>query len=281
MSSVVGLNSSSFLLTKDKTLKENVGLLPLHFIAANRHPRLENVQTLMDIFPAASEAEDKKGWLPLHWCAFNCSSVEVFDLVYHTYPKAIYRPTLKGQLPFQLSLCNHRLDMINAVYDANRDALEGMDYRGNSAAHDAAKSLNAEGIKRLIELSPNSILLKNFRGEFPLHLVFQHIPDSPRLRWRQLETVRALLDSGPEVTSMMDKDGNLPLHLATYYNTSIDVIDALYQVYPSAAIVKDSDGKLPVHYARTADIQRLLLKASPPLLKVGLKDSFSKFSFPS
>ena len=41
--------------------------------------------------------------------------------------------------------------------------------------------------------------------------------------------------------------------------------------------VKDGQGKLPINYVVNADVKRLLLKSSPPLIKAGLTDSFSRF----
>ena len=69
----------------------------------------------------------------------------------------------------------------------------------------------------------------------------------------------------------------MPLHLAVYYNSSYEVIKEIYEIYPSAALVKDGHGKIPINYVKQADIKRLLLKSSAPLVKAGLTDSFSRF----
>jgi ankyrin repeat protein len=176
--------------------------------------------------------------------------------------------------------------MIEAVYLENEDAIEAIDYKGNSPAHDAARSLNPEGLKRLLMLKPDAGLVHNLKGDLAIHRIFQNLPKTQRVRWRQLETAKILLASDPEVVSVKDREGNLPLHLACYYNSSYEVIELLYNAYPSGALVRDAEGNLPVHYVtitdqegdRSRDIHKLLLAGSPPLLKVGIKSSFANLT---
>ncbi len=97
-----------------------------------------------------------------------------------------------------------------------------------------------------------------------------------------MEVAKILVNSDPETVSMKDSGGNLPLHLATYYNSSYELIELLYHAYPSGALVRDGEGNLPVHYVvvvegdeRSREVHKLLMRGSPPLLRVGLKSSFS------
>lgn len=48
-------------------------------------------------------------------------------------------------------------------------------------------------------------------------------------------------------------------------------------VFPSAALVKDNTGRQPVHYVTNPEVKKLLLKASAPLARAGITDSFSRF----
>lgn len=271
--------------TKEKEISD-VGLLPIHFMAANKYPIMANVKTLIDIFPESTQVMDGRGWLPIHWCAFNGSDTDVFNMIFESYPSAIYRHTMKGQLPFQLSLNNRRLEMIEAVYLENEDAIEAIDYKGNSAAHDAARSLNPEGLNRLLTLKPDIAMTHNLKGDLPIHRLFQNLPKLQRIQWRQLETAKILIASDPEIVSVKDGHGNLPLHLATYYNSSFELIELLYSAYPSGSLVKDAEGNLPIHYVtvmdkegdRSRDIHKLLMQGSPPLLRVGIKSSFANLT---
>ena len=81
-----------------------------------------------------------------------------------------------------------------------------------------------------------------------------------------------------ETASVKDNFGHLPLHLACYYNSPIESIEAIYNIYPSAALIRHGEGKLPINYAQSAEIQQLLLRSSPPLLKVGIQGSFAAYT---
>lgn len=51
----------------------------------------------------------------------------------------------------------------------------------------------------------------------------------------------------------------------------------LLLVYPSATLVKDNTGRLPVHYVNDPEVRKLLMRASAPLARAGITDSFSRF----
>ena len=256
----------------------DVGLLPLHIAASLRYPRVENITTLLEIYPDGVKVQERRGWIPLHYCAFNCRSIEVMKLLIQKYPKSPFRTNAKGQLPFQLAMANRMVDIIYHLYEENNLAVEAMDYKGNTPCHMGAKSFNPGGLKLLLRLCPQIAVVRNNSVQLPIHNIFQNLPYGPRMRARQLETIKVLLEDSPETAAMKDNKGHLPLHLATYYNTPIECIEALYNAYPSAALIRDGDGKLPVNYAQSPEIQKLLLKGSPPLLKVGIQGSFAEFT---
>lgn len=58
---------------------------------------------------------------------------------------------------------------------------------------------------------------------------------------------------------------------------AISTFNGCHAVYPSATLVKDNTGRLPVHYVNDLDVKRLLMKASAPLSRAGITDSFSRF----
>jgi hypothetical protein len=123
--------------------------------------------------------------------------------------------------------------------------------------------------------------------------------------------VNALLRMNPETASLPDLNDSLPLHLAVYFNSSLEVVQAVYNgtynycsyhaciladystlrspsspfahahalftVYPSATLVKDNTGRLPVHYVNDTEVRKLLMRASAPLARAGITDSFSRF----
>mmetsp|Transcript_33544 Transcript_33544/g.48666 ORF Transcript_33544/g.48666 Transcript_33544/m.48666 type:complete len:413 (+) Transcript_33544:12-1250(+) len=255
------------------------GLLPLHFIVSLRHPAMENVNIIYDANPAAVTLHDQRGWLPMHWCAYNCRETVVMKKLIKTHDEACFMANKKGKLPFQLSAYNVQTEMLDMLLKINPEAIAAMDYNGNTPLHDAAKTYNYEAIQKLLLIKLDLGRVRNFKEQLPIHKAFSNIPaGSSRIHFRHLESIKALISRHPETVSLPDGDDNLPLHLAVYYNSSFEVIEALYNVFPSAALIQDSQGKLPISYANTADVKRLLMKASPPLIKAGLTDSFSRFA---
>jgi ankyrin repeat protein len=298
----------------DETIpRDYKGLLPLHLICSLRHPRIENVKKMIEMNPTALKCPDHRGWLPIHWCAYNNRHIEIMQLLIRAYSDGCYESNKKGKLPFQLAAYNRYTFMLDILYQENPEAINGMDYNGNTPLHDAAKSLNHEGVKKILSYNPELNRVRNFKEELPIHKVFSFIPTDGdanpgiestleqaekhengiggerqtnsikgnkaprRLFHRQLETVKALLSVGPEVAALPDRYDCLPLHLAVFHNAPYEVIEYIYNIYPSAALMKDSDGKLPIHYVSNAQVKKLLMKSSPPLVKAGLTDTFSRF----
>jgi ankyrin repeat protein len=255
------------------------GLLPFHFICSLKHCRLANVKWFLSMYPAAIKTPDPQGWLSMHWASWNCMDQDVIRFLIDAHNPSVYEQTKKGQLPFLLALHNRRVDTLNELLNENADALDACDYKGNTAVHYASEHANPDGAKLVLKLNPDLALVKNFHDELPVHYAFGWVKrDDKRGRWRQLETMRIILDANPETCSLPDKDGNLPLHLAVAYNASYEIIEAVYSVYPSAALIPDGDGNLPASYCDkdNLEVQNLLFSSSKPLKKLGLTSSFAK-----
>lgn len=85
------------------------------------------------------------------------------------------------------------------------------------------------GVERLFQLKYDLGRVRNFKEQLPVHKAFSYIPaGSTRLHARHLQTVNALLRMNPETASLPDLNDSLPLHLAVYYNSSLEVVQAVY-----------------------------------------------------
>jgi ankyrin repeat protein len=254
-------------------------LLPLHFAVSLRHPRLANIQHLLNVFPSAVQMADKKGWLPIHWAAKNTSNVDVIKLLLEMHPDSVFEPTNHGQLPFQISLRNRDSEIMDTLLEANSEALIAIDNKGNTCLHDAVKYCNPYGVKKLLDAHPELVLTRNFdRDELPIHRLFHYISkDSKRLQWYQVEVLRILIEHNPETVAMTDKEGSLPIHLAVYFNSNIEIIELLVSTYPSGSLLRDNFNKLPLHYTEDPKVQRLLMgTGAAPLRELGVTNSFLK-----
>ena len=262
--------------------KVTPGLLPFHLICSLKHPRLTNIKTILSLFPDAIRTpEETKGWLPLHFAAYNCMNQDAVRFLLEVHLPAVYSQTSRGQLPFLLAMHNQRVEVLDDILESNPDALDSCDRKGNTALHYAAHHCNPDLAKRVMTLNLEIATTKNFNDELPIHKAFIFIQrDNTRSKWRQLELLRILLDENPETVSQVDKDGNLPLHLAVGFNASYEVCEAVYNVYPTAALLPDGDGNLPVYYCdqKNEALYQMLFRSSKPLQKLGLSSSFAQFT---
>jgi len=227
------------------------GLLPLHFMASNSGCKLSSLKVLLRAFPDGIKTTDRRGWLPLHWAAYNCCSEEVVDYLIEHFPQAAFCATIKGQLPFALTTHNHNFSVVMRIFDANPEGIHAIDNAGNNALHDAATFWNTEATQRLLSMAPELNGERNFRGQYPIHRVFALIyPHESAKIYRQLHTLQALVTADVLCASHIDKRGCTPLHLAIQFDSSYVVIEYLYHSYPSAALIVDKNNHTPLDYLK-------------------------------
>eukprot|EP01039_Chlorochromonas_danica_P002667 gene2667-2912_t len=256
------------------------GLCPLHLIASLRHPHLSSINKMISTCPKALAIADHRGYMPLHYCAYNTRSLEACHLILQSYPQAAFESNSKGKLPFQLSAWNKYTLIMDILLDVNPAAIDTIDYHGNTPLHDASKALNYEGVKKLLAIKPALNRVRNFNESLPIHKCFHYIEKGfKRLHFRQMETVKAILQVNPEVAALQDENNMLPLHLAVFFKAAAEVVDYIYNIYPSGALVKDRYGNFPVQYVTDdEEVKKLLMKTAKPLARVGITDSFSRFT---
>ena len=102
--------------------------------------------------------------------------MDILQFLVRGYPDACFEATKRGKLPFQVAACNRYTFMLDVLYQENPDAVDGMDYNGNTPLHDAAKSLNHEGAKKLLSYKPELNRTRNFKEDLPIHKVFSFLP---------------------------------------------------------------------------------------------------------
>ena len=67
-----------------------------------RHPALVNVQTIYEANTEAVKLHDQRGWLPIHWCAYNCRETSVMKMLIREYDEACFMADKKGNQHVQL-----------------------------------------------------------------------------------------------------------------------------------------------------------------------------------
>ena len=70
-----------------------------------RHPSLTNVQTILEANPEAVKMHDQRGWLPIHWCAYNCRETAVMKALIRANDEGCFMANKKGRGLLYLCMC--------------------------------------------------------------------------------------------------------------------------------------------------------------------------------
>lgn len=86
--------------------------------------------THLRIFPEDGDIlskPDHRGWLPIHWAAYNNRSAELMQYLINHYYEGIYEVTKKGKLPFQLATGYNRYTMLmDILLQENPDSVQAL-----------------------------------------------------------------------------------------------------------------------------------------------------------
>ena len=92
------------------------GNLPIHIASTKSTLQIPILMFLIHEDPYGLQLYDKKGNLPLHLCIEHHCSLEAMKLIYHGYPPALLRPTMRSD-QYQYFLPLHIAASINADMD--------------------------------------------------------------------------------------------------------------------------------------------------------------------
>ena len=70
-----------------------------------RHPTLVNVQTIFEANTEAVKMHDQRGWLPIHWCAYNCRETSVMKMLIRQNDEGCFMANKKGYTSMCMYVC--------------------------------------------------------------------------------------------------------------------------------------------------------------------------------
>lgn len=132
---------------------------------------------------------------------------------------------------------------------------------------------NWDSVVQRIWTHPHEILIMGkSNGQNSLH--------SACMRYPPLEVIQEMLRVAPEAALQQNRDGETPLHLASY-SASEEVQAMLLEAAPQAMLMQDRYGDTPLHFAaRSGATNRLMekfLRASPNSLMIRNACGFTPF----
>ncbi len=217
--------------------KDNHLQTPLHIAAAN--PNSEVLKAFLE-YPRVEvnvlDSKDKNGFTPLHWAVLINSKANVIALkakkanLKAQSNKEQVKRGLLGYLqdklptklnPLWLALELRRFDLISELITNKDDLLDVVSSDGFNAIHLAAFYGNVDLLDKLIMRFGNMTVLQSedVLGRQCIHTAARN---------GQLDMIKTLVSKGANVNPL-DREGNLPLHLASQENHS-EVVKYLCQI---------------------------------------------------
>jgi ankyrin repeat protein len=234
--------------------RDHQGRTPLHAAVLRVwDDGLGAVPLLIGLNPAALQAQDFEGQVPLHLDA----PWPIFQVLLNAWPQAVRVQDHQGRFPLHTALASEhmRLEKATLLVAAWQDSVQ---VRGN------------QGRLAL----PDALQVRDHEGRLPLHAVLEHNGRSAnRNEGELLDVVRFLVEQSPLSIQVQDFRGKTPLHVWVSQNTTFEMAQLLVQAWPPAVSVRDHQGRLPIHASLddddgSLDVVRLLTQAMPESLLV-------------
>ena len=185
-------------------------------------------------------------------CANENVTLEIVQLLYHTFPGALQLRNDGGSLPIHRLCYNKDLDDINSL-DILRFMLsigpnlqKEANNRGYLPIHYAVMYKSTAFCKELINAYPESLrMVETSEGILPIHYACAN-----GKRDDTADTIQYMLELDRELVNAEDSNGYLPIHCAAMSGMTKS-IELLLKFDPDAASkeVNDVNRRLPLHIA--------------------------------
>jgi ankyrin repeat protein len=189
----------------------------LHMACKLPDPPPDVVSLLVSCAPEVVGWPDSQGWLPLHHACANGASGKVLGLLVKAYPEGKVCQDKRYRTPLHF-----------AFFRREDDAQQRGGGQGQRRGEDGGGGGGGGGGG------------KNEGGG-------DDDDDDDRVGDTMPEIVRLLADSG--AAELQDEGGMLPLHYASAYGTTREVLEVLLENYPESIAKTENKGRNPLHLA--------------------------------
>ena len=194
----------------------------------------------------AASLADNNNATPLHLLCGSSQLGKLMDLVsvLGTPDSALVLDN-KDRTPLHVVVENRKStkSMVKAILEINPEAAQvfSSHHHFRMPFHMAIKKLRDDSIiKVLLRAYPEAIKHMMEGRNTLFHELVCHGPKLPA------STLQGLLPIYPDGIQIINDNGNLPLHLATAHQCSLDIIQSLVETYPDACQVQNNHNDLPL-----------------------------------
>lgn len=186
----------------------------LHMVCKLMDPPVDVVQSLINCAPETVTWPDSNGWLPLHHACANGASGKVLNVLVQAYPEGKIHQDRRSRTPLHFAFFRR---------DAHEDG--GMKSSSQNGGGAGGSPVTSDGVNK-----------DEMDGDADDD-VGNSMP----------EIVRLLADSG--AAELQDEGGMLPMHYASAYGTTWEVLEVLLENYPESITKRENKGRNPLHLA--------------------------------
>ncbi|KAL7542620.1 hypothetical protein ACHAXR_012331 [Thalassiosira sp. AJA248-18] len=185
----------------------------LHMVCKLMDPPVDVVQSLIDCAEETVTWPDSNGWLPLHHACANGASGKVLSVLVQAYPEGKVQQDKRFRTPLHFAFFRR---------DAHEDVRMANTADGGGAGGGGS--------------SPADVNRGDDDGD-----------DDDDVGNSMPEIVKLLADSG--AAELQDEGGMLPMHYASAYGTTCEVLEVLLENYPESIVKRENKGRNPLHLA--------------------------------
>ena len=237
------------------------GKMPLHFLCEDKDEdgeiipldgatALEILNLLIEMYPEAASHADIYGCLPIHH-ACEWRSPGFCRVLINTAPDSVRSVDNYGYTPLHRLCMNKQVDdavamqILNLLIDNHPAAARHASNHGILPIHVASSGEKSrEFCQVLIVAAPDSVRSVDRSGRTPLHYSCSRRDDAAAM-----QVLNLLINNHPAAVRHTDNYGNLPIHLASGWWRTPELLRVLVEAYPGSVSTPNDKGLLPLHEA--------------------------------
>jgi ankyrin repeat protein len=232
------------------------GQSALH-VAAEFNAPLYLLATLVQVFGVeALSTADKFGNTPLHWMAKSATNLHALELIARAHPPAMVAQNRSFKTPldclltrggeYDEALESFRSKALISLLEIYPEAIHDTDRDGKTLLHRCVQDVSDLDtltcmINVLLAAKTDLTEIADGSGMIALHEASKLVDGG--------EAVKHLLLHTPQLLwSAQNNIGRTALHLAIFWNATVDVVLALVKACPELVQIRDDSNKTPMEY---------------------------------
>ena len=172
--------------------------------------------------------------------------LEKIDVTLLECPEAAHERDEYGYTLLHVAAVYRPLEFCRRLIDLNPDAIKSKNREGMLPLHCACQCNYVETVRYLFEMYPESIHVFDSQRNYPIDFLLFNDDEGDSL----LELARFLLQHDEGAVTKCDIYGNMSLHYAVEFESTVNIVKLVYNAYPQAIYMENNEGTTALSRAR-------------------------------